>query len=113
MGKLMTKVKIKDLQEGMILAGDVKDQNGMLIVSQGQSISEKHLRTFKTWGITEIDIEGNMGDRAEVGPAEKNAVIVSEEVKEKVDELFRYTDKQHPATVELMELCILRKTESL
>jgi len=30
-----------------------------------------------------------------------------------VDELFRYTDKQHPAIAELMELCILRKTESL
>ena len=109
----MTKVKIKDLQEGMILADDVKDQNGMLIVSHGQSISEKHLRTFKTWGITEIDIEENMGDQEEVGPGGKNEVIVSEEVKEKVDELFRYTDKQHPAMVELMELCIVRKTESL
>jgi hypothetical protein len=51
----MVKVKIKDLQEGMILADNVRDQNGMLIVSQGQSISEKHLRTFKSWGITEID----------------------------------------------------------
>lgn len=110
----MSKVKIKDLQEGMIVALAVKDKNGMLIVSQGQKITDKYIRTFKTWGITEIDIEKtveNHGDKDCL--AEKKVVIVSAEVKEKVDDLFRYTDKQHPAMVELMELCILRKTESL
>ncbi|MDA1110748.1 MAG: hypothetical protein O3A78_13205 [Nitrospinae bacterium] len=109
----MVKVKIKDLQEGMILADNVRDQNGMLIVSQGQSISEKHLRTFKSWGITEIDIVESMGEKDEADPPEKKEGNVSAGVKEQVDELFRYTNKQHPAIAELMELCILRKTESL
>ncbi len=109
----MAKVKVKDLQEGAILADDVRDQNGMLILSQGQSVSGKHLRTFKSWGVTEIDIETIEEGEIEACSIEKNEDTVSAEVKAKVDELFRYTDTQHPAMAELMELCILRKTESL
>lgn len=109
----MTKVKVKDLQGGMVLADDVRDQNGMLILAQGQSVSEKHLRTFKSWGITEIDIDVNGGGSGQADRTEKNERIVSVEVKEKVDELFQYTDKQHPAIAELIELCLLRKMESL
>ena len=109
----MAKVKIRDLQEGMILADDVLDQNGMLILSAGQNITDKHLRTFKAWGVTEANVEGDQERETEVCLTEKNAENVSAEVKKKVDELFRYTDKQHPAMAELMELCILRKMESL
>jgi hypothetical protein len=108
----MTKVKIRNLKEGMILADDVRDQNGMLILSQGKSISEKYLRTFKSWGITEINIEGTIEEDDKAGP-EKNEENIPVEVKEKVDDLFRFTDKQHPAIAELMELSILRKMESL
>ena len=109
----MTKLKIKSLKEGMVLADDIRDHNGMLILSQGQIITEKHLRTFKSWGITEIDIEGAVEEEDKAGPIEKNEKNIPAEVKEKVDELFRYTDKQHPAIAELMELCKLRKIESL
>ncbi len=97
----------------MILANDVSDQNGMLIASQGLSISGKHLRTFKSWGITEIDIESVEEEKVETCVAAKNESDVSAEVNAEVVELFRYTDTQHPAIVELRELCILRKMESL
>jgi len=97
----------------MILASDVKDRNGMLIASHGQRVSEKHLRTFKSWGITEVDIGESMGGKTEAGLAKKEEVEVPEAVMADVDELFRYADKRHPAMVELMELCIVRKTESL
>jgi hypothetical protein len=112
-GEFMATKKIKDLQEGMILAGDVKDRNGMLIASHGQRVSEKHLRTFKSWGVTEVDIEESVREKTEAGLAKKEHVKVPEAVREDVDELFRYADKRHPAMVELMELCIVRKTESL
>lgn len=109
----MAKVKLRDIQEGMILADDVIDQNGMLILSSGQNITDKHLRTFKAWGVTEVNIEDDRQGETEVCLTEKNAENVSVEVKKQVDELFRYTEKQHPAMAELMEICILRKMESL
>lgn len=113
MARLMAKIKVRNIQNGMILASDVSDQNGMLIASQGLSISEKHLRTFKSWGITEIDIEIVEEEKVETCVTAKNESDVSAEVNAEVVELFRYTDTQHPAMVELRELCILRKMESL
>ena len=108
----MAKLKLKDLKEGMVLADHVMDQNGMMILSAGQKITSKYIKTFRAWGIAEVDVEGNKERKIEESLPEKNLENISAEVKKKVDELFRYADKDHPAMAELMELCILRKMES-
>ena len=69
--EFMPKLKIRDLKEGMIIADHVMDQNGMMILSAGQEITSKHLKTFRAWGITEVDIEGNKEKEIEEGHQEK------------------------------------------
>lgn len=110
----MANVRIKDLKQGMVLANHARDPNGRLLLSAGEEITGKLIRTFKAWGITEVDIEGHGdGERATEGlPSVINAEQVPTEVREEVDELFRYTDRQHPAIKELVELCTLRKMKS-
>jgi len=108
----MAKIKIKDLQEGKILASDVRDQNGMLILSQGREITGKHIHIFKAWGIPEVDIERVAEEEITAPHAENIAKNLPDNVRGEVDELFRYVDVRHPAMAELMELCILRKMES-
>ena len=110
----MANGRIKDLKQGMVLANHARDPNGRLLLSAGEEITGKLICTFKAWGITEVDIEGHGdGERATEGlPSVINAEQVPTEVREEVDELFRYTDRQHPAIKELVELCTLRKIKS-
>lgn len=97
----------------MILADDVFDQNGLLILRAGHRVSRNHLRTLKAWGITEVDVEVSNEER-EIDGGNPGTILgnVSVEVKMEVDGLFRYADQQHPAVAELMEICTLRKMEA-
>ncbi len=110
----MAIVRIKDLKLGMVLSNHAKDPNGRLLLTVGEEITDKHIRTFKAWGITEVDVEG-IGDEEKVTedlPSVINGEQIPTEVREEVDELFRYSDRQHPAIKELVELCTLRKMKS-
>jgi len=109
----MANVRIKDLKPGMVLANHAKDPNGRLLLSVGEEITDKHIRTFKAWGITEVEIDSGDEDGVIDGqPSEINVEQVPAQVREEVDELFRYTDRQHPIIEELVELCTLRKMKS-
>ncbi len=106
----MAKVRVKYLKLGMVLSSHARDPNGRLLLPAGEEITDKHIRTLKAWGIAEVDIEDNKDEVGQLsGNKEKS---VPNQVKEEVDELFRYSNRKHPAIKELVELCILRKTKS-
>lgn len=46
-------LKTKELESGMILQKDIKDDTGRLIISSGTVLNSKHLRILKIWGIGE------------------------------------------------------------
>jgi hypothetical protein len=49
----MLLLKIDELEEGMILKRDIKDDSGRFIISSGTVLSSKHLRVLRIWGIGE------------------------------------------------------------
>ncbi len=110
----MAIVRLKDLKPGMVLASHAMDPNGRLLLTVGEVITDKHIRTFKAWGISELDIKDSEEENTVVvdGAQDVKAEQVPTQVSEEVDELFRYTNRQHPAMKELIELCVLRKMES-
>jgi hypothetical protein len=105
----MAKVRIKYLKLGMVLASHARDPNGRLLLPAGEEITDKHIRTLKAWGIAEVDIEGNKDEVSPLSGSKEGSV--PNQVKEEVDELFRYSNRKHPAIKELVELCILRKAK--
>ncbi|MES2309089.1 MAG: hypothetical protein V4507_09545 [Verrucomicrobiota bacterium] len=52
------KIPIAELKEGVSLSLDVVSPNGQLLLKSGFPLTEKHLRAFKMWGITEVETEG-------------------------------------------------------
>jgi len=98
----------------MVLASHTRDSNGRLLLTAGEEITDKHIRILKAWGITGIDIEGYENEeRAGEGESSvASAEQILPRVREEVDELFRYTDRQHPVIKELVHLCTSRKMES-
>lgn len=51
-------IGINELQPGMKLERPVVSLQGALLAAQGIELTLKHIRLFKTWGVTEADVEG-------------------------------------------------------
>ena len=106
----MGKVAIENIETGMILASDVHDRSGRMLLGAGAELTQKHLVIFRTWGVLEADIAGQ-GDEAfdqlpaDVDPLELAAAELA------LAPLFRHTNQNHPAISELMRIAALRKVQ--
>ena len=100
-------INIKDLKADMVLAGDIKDCRGRLLMGKGIALNEKHLKICKMWGVVEADVE-------EISPEEIYASAVNTfdaatiaAAEEIVQKRFCHNDMGHPAIRELIRLCTL------
>jgi len=104
----MEKVSAEDLKEGMIVAEDVKDNNGQLLLPAGMTLVQKHLDVIKSWGIAVISIES--GTKVEEVPLDP--LIIAKAEKEFAAS-FRYADRNHPVVGELFAQCVNRRARQL
>ncbi len=103
----MGMVPIDNLEIGMVLASDVKDRTGRLLLGEGIELTQKHLMIFRTWGIAEADIAGiDDIDRAAQLPAEITQGQL-EEAELALSPLFRHAGMTHPAIRELLRLAAI------
>lgn len=107
----MGMIPIDSLETGMVLASNVNDRTGRLLLGSGVELTQKHLIVLRTWGIEEADIEGVEGEAvtmmklpADVTPDELRAA--EEDLKRRH---FRHAGLDHPAVRELLRLAALRK----
>jgi hypothetical protein len=56
----MIKVSLDNLKPGMILAQPVRNHQGLLLLDTGAKVSKKNIRVFKSWGIFQVSIKGNV-----------------------------------------------------
>lgn len=92
------------LRPGQLLAEDVQDINGRLLLTKGKEIQSKHIRIFKIWGISEVKIVDDSQSNAEMRAKEHTQNI--EQVEDAVKTVFRHTDLEHPAIREIFNLAV-------
>ncbi|MGD1968623.1 MAG: HDOD domain-containing protein [Desulfobacterales bacterium] len=95
---------INDLKPGMILEEEVRDINGRLLLKKDKKIQLSHIRIFKIWGVTEVNIQGNNGNKnpaASVASPER-----VEKIKENTKNVFRFVDLEHPAIKEIFRISV-------
>ena len=98
-------IHINKLKPGMVLDQEVRDINGRLLLKSQKEIQSSHIRIFKTWGVTEVNIRGNNGNRdTSTGPEDPQLV---EKTTEKTRELFQHADLEHPAIKEIFRISVL------
>ena len=102
-------IHINKLEPGMVLADEVRDLSGRLLLGKGKTIQPDHFRVFKIWGVTEVNISGNNGEK------EKATIDFDPEQYEKIIEntqqVFRHSDLDHPAINEIFRLSVLFRNE--
>ena len=105
------KVSIENIEIGMVLASDVHDRSGRMLLGAGSELTQKHLVIFRTWGVPEADIAGQGSDvTAEQIPEDVDPLELAA-VEQALAPLFRHTNRFHPAIIELMRLAALRKVQ--
>lgn len=106
----MAIIPLESLEIGMTLKSAVCDRSGRLLLPVGAELSGKHLKVFRTWGVTEADIVADCNDESENGPAPISGdPVVIAAAQEAVERLFFHNDPQHPLINELIRICVARK----
>ena len=101
---IMFAVPTDKLKPGIILAEEVRDINGRLLLAKGNEIDDNHIRIFKIWGVSEVTVEGQAQNSDKFDP-ELNPEIF-EKAYDRVRALFRHTDLEHPVVKKLFNLAV-------
>ena len=93
----MARVKLADIEAGMVLKTDVQTSNGQMLMPAGATVNEKHIKTFKTWGINLIEIVSD--DDAELDKEFDLSSVDSDLVDDcraKIKMAYKFLDLSHP-----------------
>lgn len=109
----MRKVKLDDLQEGMVVAADVKNLDDMLLIPAGSELTARHIRILRTWGIPEVAVETGGEGEENTDPLLKLAPETAAKLESDVRSRFWKLDGTNPAQKELLRLTLRRAARQL
>ncbi|MFN8009030.1 MAG: hypothetical protein U0V70_18775 [Terriglobia bacterium] len=105
-------VSLENIKPGMVLAADVKERSGRVLISAKTELTEKNLHILRTWGVTEADIQGVSQEEVEAQILAQIDPKLVQEVEEFTKKVFRHTDPQNPVIRELHHLFRMNKLKS-
>lgn len=104
----MPKIKLDAVTEGMIVAADVKNMDDMLLIPAGCELTARHINILRTWGISEIQTEGNDAPN----PLTTIAPEVLRRLQDELSKIFWNYDPNFPAQQEVFRLALLRRART-
>lgn len=104
-------VAVDDLEAGMLLAEDVRDQQGRLLMPAATELTERHLRAFQLWGIMGVKIR-RPGEEAEAGELQVPPELQAE-AEAIVRDRLRHNNAAEPVIAELQRICVARVGQRL
>lgn len=99
----MATIDVSQAEAGMVLAADILDKRGRLLVPAGKELSEKHVRALPAWGVSRIEVEGD-----DIAGAIELEPWALQEATAEVDTLFSRVNREHPLFQGLTEVCVER-----
>jgi hypothetical protein len=109
----MIQIDVQSLKPGLILAADVKNSHGQLLIKKGVEISERHIRVLKSWGVVDVQAEG-IGQETESDPHPDFCdPALLNKARTEVLEKFSHNNLEHPAVDELLRICVRRHAREL
>ena len=101
----MRSINVERAQEGMVLAGPVIDRRGRLLIPEGASLTERHVKALLLWGVPKIEVEGDEpGSEARAAPSPE--LLAKAEAT--VDQRFEVVGTGHPF-LEQLKACAIER----
>jgi HD-like signal output (HDOD) protein len=105
----MILVSTDKLKTGQILAEEVRDINGRLLLSKGHTIAANHIRILKIWGISEVFLEGGVSQDDK--PDLQLDPMAIEQTQKRLKMIFSHTDMEDPAIKKIFEIALRFRCE--
>lgn len=95
--------------EGMVVAAEVKNMDDMLLIPAGCELSQRHIKILRTWGISEIQVEGAEQTSTTLL---KIAPEVLQRLEAELRKLFWQFDPASTAEQEVFKLALRRRARA-
>ncbi len=105
----MIRLKSEELQPGMVVARDVKNIDGMLLVPSGCELSERQIGILQAWGVTELEIEASAEQAKAHDPLAQLLPGLAEKLTADLRARFWQPDDFGPVPAEIFKLMLLRQ----
>jgi HD-like signal output (HDOD) protein len=103
-------VYTEKIKPGMVVAEEVRDVNGRLLLARGNSIQPSHMRIFKIWGITEVKVNGEAGIKDVPAPHIQPELL--EKIEDQTKHIFSHVDLDHPALKEIFRISVEHRSRN-
>ncbi|HTS87527.1 MAG TPA: hypothetical protein VMG41_03470 [Gemmatimonadales bacterium] len=107
-GRLL--VGVDALHAGMVLAENVHDAQGRLLIPEGTELTDRHLRAFQLWGIPGVRVRQSDFEQTPVRAPSPECLRQAEAA---VRARFGAADLSHPMLSELFRICVQREATRL
>ena len=107
----MPKIKIDSIQEGMVVANDVKNIDNMLLIPAGCTLTERQINILQAWGVAEIEVVATQADD-EKDPFSKLSAEELERVMLEIKERFWQVDEANPVFLEIFKIILQRRVNN-
>ena len=107
----MRKIPVEDIKDDMVLAEEVLDDRGEVLLSAGDKLRKTYSAKLGAWGVTEIFVEGEESAPAPRVPKPPEEQRLPKEVEERIRTRVNHRFAnviEDPSMRRLMELSIKR-----
>jgi len=107
----MRRIPVEDIEEGMVLAEEVRDDRGGMLLNVGDKLRKTYGTKLLAWGVAEISVEGE--DSAPIAHNSKpaNGQRLPKEVEEKILERANHRFAkvmEEPSMRKILDLSVKR-----
>jgi hypothetical protein len=108
----MPRIKTESVQEGMVVAGDVKNIDGTLLIPAGCTLTERQINILQAWGVGEIEVQ-NSAMIEDADPLSKLPPEVVARLTAEIRGRFFQPDDANPVFAEIVKLMLQRRARKL
>lgn len=106
----MSLVLLEQAQPGMVLAADVRDRQGRLLLPAGRELTPRVIESLRYWGLGSVEV---LGEAPPPEAPEQHSPELLERARRETDERFRNAGWPHPFLEVLHGLAVTRRAREL
>ena len=109
----MTRIKTDQVQSGMVVVGDVRNMDDMLLIPAGCELTDRHIRILRAWGIADVPVDSPSDNAAGSAAASPDPAPMAPERVAQLKARFWHWDEDDVVQREIFRVLLQRKPHPL